>query len=225
MKKALFITLLTFISSVTFAQMIQKAVPAVKQNATLKVVQPPLPVPPAATVAPHYFLTAARVSIATGNDNKEQPSRVRISLVRTSGGEWPSDDYTTPCGLYSFNHSTNINEEYKINSVTEIPLRTPFQFPGTIPGGTGEGWRYINLRLGDIQTHGLILYVMYDPNFILDAWKITKVTLTLEFKDINGNAHPSLGTVIIPFINSSTLLNDGKRSLKLETDKFLIPKI
>ena len=179
--------------------------------------------PPTTVNTPHYYLTAARVSIVTGNDNKEEGSKVNISLVRPSGGEWPSDDNTKSCGLYQFIYS-KINNEYRVNSVTDIPLVTSFQFPAGLPGGAGEGWRYINLRLGDIQIHGLTLYVMYEPNFILDAWKIERVTLTLEFKDLAGNAHPTLGTVVIPFINSSVLLRDGNRTLKVETDKFLIPK-
>lgn len=222
MKKTLLvIMLITFKMIAAHAQMTKPVKLIKKQTITTP---PPVVNPPAPVVSPHYYLTAAKVTITTGNDNKEQPSRVRMSLVRTSGGDWPSDDNTKPCGLYDFNHSTNINNEYKINSVTEIQLVTPFQFPGTMPGGSRDGWRYINLRLGDIQIHGLILYVMYDPNFILDAWKIAQVTLTLEFKDVNGNAHPTLGMVVIPFINSSALLNDGKRTLKLEADKFLMSK-
>jgi hypothetical protein len=54
--------------------------------------------------------------------------------------------------------------------------------------------------------------------------KSKKVTLTLEFKDLHGNAHPALGVVTIPFINASALLTDSKRILKCETDKFLLPK-
>lgn len=224
MKKLLLITSLSiFIISSAISQIIQKPAAPVKKNAIIKTVpSQPAPAPAANTVT--YYLTAARVSIVTGNDNKEQPSRASIGLNRTSGGEWPSDDKTAACGLFNYNYSTRILNEYRVNSVTEIPLITYYQFPYTFPGGVGEGWRYINLLLSSIQSHGLTLYVNYDPNFILDAWKIERVTLTLEFKDMNGNAHPTLGKVVIPFLNSSALLNDRNRTLKLETDQFLMPK-
>ena len=225
MKKIIIIILIALISSESQAQVFQKTIPTTKQNATLKTVPPPAPAPPTNTPPPAanvpYYLSAARVILLTGNDNKEQPSSVSIGLNRTSGGDWPSDDYTASCGLYQHNYATN---EYKVNSVTDIALTTSFQFPGSMPGGVGEGWRYINLLLSNIQTHGLTLYVRYDPNFILDAWKIEKVTLVMEFKDIKGNPHPTLGSITIPFLNSSALLNDGKRILKLETDKFLMAK-
>lgn len=224
MKKILLITSLSiFIISTAISQILQKPAAPVKKNVIIKTVpSQPVTAPPASTVP--YYLTAARVTIVTGNDNKEQPSRASIALNRTSGGEWPSDDKTAACGLYDYNYSTRILNEYRVNSVTEISLITPYQFPYTLPGGAGEGWRYINLLLSSIQSHGLTLYVNYNPNFVLDAWKIERVTLTLEFKDLSGNPHPTMGTVVIPFLNSSALLNDRNRTLKLETDNFLMPK-
>ena len=151
MKKIIIIILIALISSESQAQVFQKTIPTTKQNATLKTVPPPAPAPPTNTPPPAanvpYYLSAARVILLTGNDNKEQPSSVSIGLNRTSGGDWPSDDYTASCGLYQHNYATN---EYKINSVTDIALTTSFQFPGSMPGGVGEGWRYINLLLSNI---------------------------------------------------------------------------
>jgi hypothetical protein len=74
-----------------------------------------------------------------------------------------------------------------------------------------------------IQNYGLELYISYRPNFILDAWKIDKVTLTLEFKDITGKPHSTLATVVIPFV-ASPLLKDGNATLKCVIDKFLLAK-
>ena len=234
MKKIFFpllILVVSFAGSKVHAQIITKQVPVTK-NTTIRTIpsQPPPPPPPPANNPPAtantaaYYLTAARVSIVTGNDNKEQPSRASISLATTDGGCWPSDRTTGGCGLYEYNFSTRILNEYKVNSVTDISLKTDYQFPYTFPGGVGDGWRYINLSLSGIQTYGLTLYVNYDPNFVLDAWKIEKLTLTLEFKDLHGNAHPTLGVVTSPFINASALLSDSNRTLKCETDKFLMPK-
>ncbi len=224
MKKILLIgSLSIFIVSSAISQILQKPTAPVQKNVIINTVpSQPATAPPASNVA--YYLTAARVTIVTGNDNKEQPSRASVALNRTSGGEWPSDDKTAACGLFNYNYSTRILNEYKVNSVTEISLLNSYQFPYGFPGGAGEGWGYINLLLSSIQEHGLTLYVNYDPNFVLDAWKIERVTLTLEFKDLNGNAHPTMSTVVVPFLNSSALLNDRNRTLKLETDKFLMAK-
>jgi len=237
MKKLLFISTLIVFTIFAAQAQIKTRTERTKLQAPLKIsepvpterktVPPPPPPtnnPPATANTTAYYLTAARVSIVTGNDNKEQPSRASIGLNTTDGGCWPSDRTTGGCGLYDYNLSTRVLNEYKVNSVTDISLKTDYQFPYTFPGGVGDGWRYINLSLSGIQTYGLTLYVSYDPNFALDAWKIEKLTLTLEFKDLHGNAHPTLGVVTIPFINASALLTASNRTLKCEADKFLMPK-
>ncbi len=203
--------------SVIFAPTEISRRPGIKRTA-------PPPPPPTSNAAPTpgkntpYYLTAASVTITTGNDNKEQPSKAMIGLASANGGCFHGREKTEPCGLYDDNMSTSILNEYKVNSITVIPLITSYQFPSSLPGGVGEGWRYIDLLLEEIQKHGLNLHVIHRPNFIADAWRIERVSLTLEFKDLAGNAHPSLGSVVIPFPNSSALLNDGQRILRLQTD-------
>jgi hypothetical protein len=180
---ALLILVVLFAGSKVHAQITKRA-PATKK-ATIKTFPsqsqppstPPASNPPATANTTPYYLTAARVSIVTGNDNKEQPSRASISLSRTDGGCWPSDRTTGGCGLYEYNFSTRIMNEYKVNSVTDLNLKTDYQFPYSFPGGVGDGWRYINLSLSAIQAYGLTLNVIYDPNFVLDAWKIEKSNL------------------------------------------------
>jgi hypothetical protein len=231
MKKIIILIILGFFKiSLIQAQITRPVIKNIKTDTIRKAIKkrivatPRLNNPPAPVNNTAYYLTAAKVSIVTGNDNKEQPSRASIMLNTADGGCWPSDKTTGGCGLYDFNLSTLIKNEYKVNSVTDISLTTAYQFPASYPGGAGEGWRYINLSLTGIQTYGLVLYVNYDPNFFLDAWKIERLTLTLEFKDLHGNAHPTMGTVTIPFNNASALLNSNNRTLKCEADKFLMPK-
>ncbi|MGZ8544891.1 MAG: hypothetical protein ACXWV0_06320 [Flavisolibacter sp.] len=231
MKKIIFlIILVSFKSTLIQAQITRPVSKQIKSDTTRKIIKkgvvttPPVNNPPATVNSTAYYLTAVKVSIVTGNDNKEQPSRASIMLNTVDGGCWPSDKTTGGCGLYDFNLANTINNEFKVNSVTDISLTTAYQFPASFPGGAGEGWRYINLSLAAIQAHGVVLFVNYDPNFFLDAWKIERLTLTMEFKDLQGNAHPTMGTVSIPFINASALLNSSKRTLKCETDRFLMPK-
>lgn len=183
----------------------------------------PPPLPATNTPAPVnntiYYLRTAKVDIVTGNDNKEQPSIVHISLNRPGGSNYTNDpNHTEAALLFSYLSGDRNLFEFKPNSTTQLILPCLYQFPGQY-----EGWRYHELRLDLIQIWGLGLYIYYGPNFILDAWKVEKVTLTLTFGDVAGNPHPSMSTVIIPF-NASVLLKDGNRTLVCEMDKFLMPK-
>ena len=71
----------------------------------------------------------------------------------------------------------NLGNEMRINSETEF----------------GLGLEAQPISLETFQKSGLVLRIQYNPNIIFDAWKIESVSLTLEFKDQNGNLHPSLG--------------------------------
>jgi hypothetical protein len=58
----------------------------------------------------------------------------------------------------------------------------------------------------------------------LDAWKIEGVTLTLEFRDQNGNPHPTLGQKVITFSNAQGFLNGYfERSMTCTTDGYFNP--
>src|SRR5688572_23489212 len=112
MKKILltiFVFVAAYSESTVHAQIITKQAP-VKKNTTIRTIPsqpapapPPAPAPatpPASTQQPVakqapassdpvYSLTAVRVNIRTGNDNKEYPSNVRTTLgVRGSGMEY-----------------------------------------------------------------------------------------------------------------------------------------
>jgi hypothetical protein len=241
MKKILFLVVMIVFTIATQAQITPVEKKPVRQTpvkiippppATSKTPAPPPPAPPppppppqsAASDNTEYFLASVKVDILTGNDNKELPSIIEIDLRRLTRSVYAmgADDGTTL--LYNYTHANNDQQEFKPNSNNQIVLTNLYTFPYTFPGGSSVGWRYYELYLGKIQTNGLRLDIRYYPNFILDAWKIEKVTLTLEFKDITGKPHPTMATVVVPFLNISALLKDGNNILKCETDKFLLPK-
>jgi hypothetical protein len=210
MKKLLFITiLLAFIISTASSQIIQKTAPAVKQNVIIKTIPPPPPppAPPPSTTnkstttgnqnAPVYSLTSARVSIRTGNDNKEFPSKVFVTLMAKS----------TPANWRNY-IQINLDNEMRINSDTEFGL----DLEGRPP-----------TPLETFQTAGLKLSISYEPNFFADAWKIENVSLTLEFKDQNSNLHPTLGHKTIVFSNAYGFLNNEFRYMECVTDASFAP--
>ena len=213
MKKFLFITLpLAFIITVTNAQVMQKAVPAPKQNVIIKTVPAPPPPPPASTnkstgttqntPAPVYSLTAVKASIKTGNDNKEYPSEVRVTLgVKGSGMG------------YAFFVQENLKNEMRSNTSTEFGLEKK-----TVPSMQ-------DITLDVLQKTGLHLRITYTANFQLDAWKIEGVSFTIEFRDQNGNLHPTLGQKTITFGNANGFLNryPGTTIMVCTTDGYFNP--
>jgi hypothetical protein len=72
-----------------------------------------------------------------------------------------------------------------------------------------------------LQRDGLKLTIEYMPNFFMDAWKIEGIVLTLEFKDQNGNLHPTLGTKTITFNDAYGFLNGEYRAMVCLADKNL----
>jgi hypothetical protein len=207
--------LIAFAISAVKAQIITKQVP-VKKNTIIRTIPsqpepPPAPAPasnpaPApqpvakqeqATITPVYTLTSARVSIRTGSDNKEFPSQVSATLMAKSN---PKDwrNYI----------QTNLGNEMRINSDTEFGLDL-------------EG--RASTPLETFQQSGIALRIHYTPNFFADAWKIESVSLILEFKDQNGNLHPSLGRKTIVFSNAYGFLNNEFRYMKCFTDESFTP--
>jgi hypothetical protein len=224
------VTILLFGASVSFSQETKTDKPK-EAVQTKKVVQtrpavatriiapmPPAPTPAASNTK--YYMTSARVIIETGNDNKEQLSQLQIFLNRRIGNYPHSVQFEV--GLYDYMTGNHPKEEYKINSTVELTMDCSVQLPNAV----SEGWRYGCLNLDIVQDAGLELTIYYSPNFPLDAWKIEKVTLVLEFKDLAGNPHPTMGRVTVPFQHASKLLHGGNnedQTLTLKTDRFLIP--
>ena len=214
MKKSLFLTALTaFTISTATSQVIQKTVPAVKPNVIIKTVPatpPPPAVPPPTTnktagtanqntPVPVYSLTAVRVNIRTGNDNKEFPSKVDLLLINRANG----NIFHQP--------GENMRNEMKSNTNTEFGLE---KHPRAIQE---------DMTLGSIQKDGLALRIFYSPNFIADAWKIEGVSITLEFKDQNSNLHPTLGSKTIVFNNATGFLDAANHILLCNMNGQFLP--
>jgi hypothetical protein len=164
---------------------------------------PPPPPPPATTktAAPVsktevptsvYSLTAVKVNIRTGNDNKEFPSEVGV-MLRNRGcdnGGWIMQQLPE-----------NMRNEMKSNTNTEFGLENM-----TNPSTQCR-------TLETIQNAGLQLRIYYSPNLFTDAWKIEGVSITLEFRDQNGLLHPTLGSKTIVCNNASGFLDGSNHIL------------
>lgn len=152
--------------------------------------------PPAASI---YSLTSARVTVKTGNDNKEFPSQVTAYLIAKGSG-------------YIFwQPGEKMRNEMRSNSTNEFGLD---KWPH---GGQGT------YSLAELQKNGITLLIYYNPNLFTDVWKVEGITITLEFKDQSGNPHPSLGSKTIAFSNAIGFLNVWERYFECRMDGNFIP--
>lgn len=181
------------------AQIIQKPV-------TKKIRPVPVPVTnktetPQSAPALVYRLTGVKVSIKTGNDNKEFPSSVQTGLsVRNSGMQ------------YAYFRQDNLKNEMKSNSTTEFWMEK-------------MGLNLKELTLDELQKSGIQLSIHYSANFQFDAWKIEGVSLMLEIRDQFDKPHPTLFQKVITFGNANGFLNgyDGNRWMICVTDGYFNP--
>ena len=156
---------------------------------------------PAGPNSSDFYLTSAKATIYTGNDNKEQPSQMQMVIILGKEGV---GNYKIPTSQY---------KEFPVNSATEFPFQFYYD----------RNYYPSKLCLTNVESAGAAISIIYSPNFPLDAWKIEKVMLTLEFRDGNGNLHPALGTKNIVFTNIGALLNEANTTLVCEADQFLFP--
>jgi hypothetical protein len=214
MKKLLHLSILILFAATAAQAQIKTRAERVKLQSPGKVIEPAPtepktvpapPVPPAPTnktsgttnaSTPVYVLSSPRVTIRTGNDNKEFPSVVWVAVAAKSApAQWRT--YV----------QQGLGNEMKINSETEF----------------GLGLEAQPISLETFQQSGLVLSIQYNPNIIFDAWKIESVSLTVEFKDQNGNPHPTLGRKTIVFSNAYGFLNNEFRYMKCYTDGNFAP--
>jgi len=210
MKKLLLVTMLpAFIINAAFSQVKQKKAPAVKQKEVIKTIPDQAPPPPPTNKTtgttnentPVYRLVAVKANIRTGNDNKEYPSGVRTGLsARGSNMQ------------HVYFLQENLKNEMRSNTNTEFGLER-----------RGENLK--DLTLDVLQNAGCQFSIIYTANFQLDAWKIEGVTITLEFRDQNGNLHPTLGQKTITFSNANGFLNgyNGTTMMVCSTDGYFNP--
>lgn len=147
-----------------------------------------------------YSLNSVRVNIQTGNDNKEFPSSVYLTLW-TKGHI--GADYNRDC-LFNV---ADLKNELKSNSYTDFGV-------DKYNGGSQD-----KFTLESIQKTGLVMTIAYNPNFFMDAWKIEGVTITLQFKDQFGNLHPSLGNKTLRFSNATGFLNNEYHNMNCTIDQ------
>jgi hypothetical protein len=174
-----------------------------------------------------YKITGARVTIKTGNDNKELGARVAVYLF-----PMPAATYTM---VNTFGQK-NLTNEMKVNSNTEFgltvltkqripwPVYNSFSIPKkenrTFPAPTMP-W-----LVEDLQKQGFRLLICYGRNYGYDAWKIEKVTVKLEVTKSDGKPHPTLNGKTIVFTITSPALGFGiptAATLVCEADKNLVP--
>ena len=198
MKKIICLTTVTVLAIST----VQAQIKTGKFEQQVKTKTTPAPAPatnktsePAPTSV--YSLTSVRVSIRTGNDNKEFPSKVYVTLMANSD----------PANWRNY-IQVNLGNEMRVNSDTEFGLNLEGQ----------------PLSLQTFQQSGLKLSIQYEPNFFADAWKIESVSLVLEFKDQSGNLHTTLGHKTITFSNAYGFLNNEYHYMECFTDGSFAPQ-
>lgn len=164
---------------------------------------------PAALTDNDYYLSVVKVTIKTGADNKEYPSSISIDVgLGNKTGYYSAGENSF--GLHYF------EDEIKVNSTRDL----------FIPKENSNYDSYILAEntLSKYKQNGLCFLLRYQPNILLDAWKIESILLTLQFKDANGNPHPTMGNKIIN-ISNTTLWMDGfdKETALFTTDNYFNP--
>ncbi len=165
-----------------------------------------------------YYLTSATVTIYTGADSKEQPACVSLDLFTNLDPESASIMDTTHRTLVAGSAcDPNRTVEYPANSKTTFKLDQHYR---AWDGNKGE-YHPEKVSLSAFNQKGLTLLVGYTPRFILDAWKVNKVELTIQFKRPDGTPHPQYGNKVITF-TSAPLLTNKNDVMWLKTDQFLL---
>jgi hypothetical protein len=157
--------------------------------------------PPPATYVPVYTLTAVKVTLQTGNDNKDFGAALTLTLFQRNSNT----------GLYGL-PGNGLTNELPVNSIMDFGLENNGYAPSVE-----------KLKLETLQHTGLTLTIYYGPTFFLDAWKIEGVKLTLEFKDQNGNLHPVYGNKTIVFNTAKGILNNTFHWMRCHADGTFTP--
>lgn len=135
-----------------------------------------------------YCLSVVKVTIKTGRDNKEYPSKVYITVC--TGAQKLKTLSTHGFRL------TGYTNELKANSTETLFIEKVYGYSAT------------ENSLAAYKQNGVKFLLQYEGFSAFDAWKIESISLTLEFKDAAGNPHPAMGTKTIVFPNAD-LWMDG----------------
>lgn len=150
-----------------------------------------------------YFLAVAKVTVKTGKDNKENGSSIILRVYPNAGTDNWRKGY----------NQENYKSELKIWSTNSFTLPRAASFDQSFNS------------LANYKQAGIMVDINYNtvgngPFFALDAWKIEEVGVTLEFKDKNGNPHPTMGSKTIYFTDSNMYLDFKKWQLYCKTDQY-----
>jgi hypothetical protein len=164
-----------------------------------------------AVSASQYYLTSAFITIRTGGDNKEKESEVNFRLIPAMTKDL-SNTYNEFIGKIPKNQ-----QPLYVNSSATFPMNLFMSSTATLVNPATS--------LASFNQNGLGLAVEYKANFLLDAWKIEQVDLTLYFKDANGLYHPTEGVKTIRFnMPANTILDGfGKKILVCKANNALSP--
>lgn len=150
-----------------------------------------------------YFLAVAKVTLKTGKDNKENGSALILRVYPAAGTDNWRKGYS----------QENYKSELKVWSTNDFTLPRAAAFDQNFNS------------LAHYRQTGIMVDVNYNtvgngPFFGLDAWKIEEVGVTLEFKDKNGNPHPTMGSKTIYFTDPNMYLDFKKWQLYCKTDQY-----
>ncbi|SDJ82293.1 hypothetical protein SAMN04487898_104360 [Pedobacter sp. ok626] len=150
-----------------------------------------------------YFLAVAKVTLKTGKDNKENGSSLILRVYPAAGSDNWRKGY----------NQENYKSELKVWGTNDFTLPRSAAFDQNFNS------------LAHYRQTGIMVDVNYNtvgngPFFALDAWKIEEVSVTLEFKDKNGNLHPTMGSKTIYFTDSNMYLDFKKWQLYCKTDQY-----
>lgn len=166
-----------------------------------------------------FYMTNVLVNVYTGNDSKENGSRVQATLFNPS-----STLYSNSPGkelLFSTVGGPAQNDykiEFRTNSNNQLTLYTPYStgFDGRPP------YRETCINLGYLLSTGVQLEVYYLSDFPTDAWKIDKVEIQFVFKNSKGEIHPTYSKTI-QFPTVSKVLTSSNSAIVLKVDNFFMP--
>ena len=145
-----------------------------------------------------YKLQWARVSITTGNDNKETPSSFGVALVVNNV---PDANFQNPTVMIASSPNSDHVGEIPPNQEESFSLTKAGNFPANM----------VSPFLESSMVNGGYCSIHYDPNFGLDAWRIQSVVVTLQFVDQNNT--PRVKNIRFP--NIDKLLTNDLRTLEL----------
>ena len=122
-----------------------------------------------------YFLTSAKITVQTGNDNKEANN----SLVYIYVGVANYNEHM------AFADKNGYAPEIRVNSTTELLPNSSLD-----PDYHSLYSPYNSVCF--YKQRGLAVTVYYDNKaWATDAWKINSISVTVEFKDAKGNPYPN----------------------------------